>query len=117
MEAGAKCLVLWDINKTENEKLATSLRKMGAAVYAYEVDVVDKISVSTTAKKVRRDVGKNVTILYNNAGIAHISNFFESQPHQLERTIQVIMQIRFSTRCVYLVHKYICADVKLLKFR
>ncbi len=63
--AGAKTLVLWDINKKENDKLAKLLRNMDSSVsvYAYEVDVVNREHVSRTAKQVRQDVGSDVTIL------------------------------------------------------
>ncbi|KAG8184082.1 hypothetical protein JTE90_025392 [Oedothorax gibbosus] len=61
-------LVLWDINKENNDAVAAKLRASGCKVFPYRVDVTDEQQVVQTANKVKQEVG-DVSILINNAGV------------------------------------------------
>ncbi|XP_021946539.1 estradiol 17-beta-dehydrogenase 11 [Folsomia candida] len=94
-------LVLWDQNLRLNLQTAFEARKLGAIVHAYEVDVTDRKKVRETALKVQSEVG-NVTILYNNAGIAQGTQFFTCPEQELEKTIQVNLISHFWTLRAFL---------------
>ncbi|XP_063072577.1 retinol dehydrogenase 10 [Engraulis encrasicolus] len=62
-------VVLWDINAETNEATAKQVREAGGKAYTYTVDVTDRENVYQTADRVRKDLGRDVTILVNNAGV------------------------------------------------
>jgi len=64
---GAK-LVLWDINKENNEQTASEIISLGGTASTFTVDVSDPAQISGAAQRVRSEVGA-VDILVNNAGI------------------------------------------------
>lgn len=52
VNAGAK-LVLWDINKWDNDALVKELKNLGATAYGYDIDVSDRQQVRVAAEQVR----------------------------------------------------------------
>jgi len=94
-------LVLWDWNEKENGKTASDARKLGAQVFAFKVYVTNRGQVEETAKKVKEQVG-DVTILFNNAGIARPGDFLTCNPDNLEKTVQVNLISHFWTLRAFL---------------
>ncbi|OXA59257.1 estradiol 17-beta-dehydrogenase 11 isoform X1 [Folsomia candida] len=94
-------LVLWDWNDEENKKTASDAKKLGAKVFAYQLDVTDRLKVEETAKKVQQEVG-DVTILWNNAGIARVKDLINSKPEDLEKTVQINLISHFWTLRAFL---------------
>ncbi|XP_033115622.1 17-beta-hydroxysteroid dehydrogenase 13-like [Anneissia japonica] len=87
-------LVLWDINKTDNEQTAEDARNVGAGACAYTVDVSNKSAVYAAAQKVQDEVG-DVDILINNAGILCGELLLELTDEQIERTFGVNILAHF----------------------
>ncbi|KAF4112486.1 hypothetical protein G5714_007281 [Onychostoma macrolepis] len=62
-------VVQWDINGETNEKTAKLVRAQGGQAHAYTVDVTNREQVYRTADQVRKEVGRDVTYLVNNAEV------------------------------------------------
>ncbi|XP_071951188.1 17-beta-hydroxysteroid dehydrogenase 13-like [Antedon mediterranea] len=87
-------LVLWDLNKTDNEQTAEEARNVGAGACAYTVDVSNKNAVYAAGKRVTDEVG-NVDILINNAGVLVGEELLELTDEQIERTFNVNILAHF----------------------
>ncbi|MEI7660974.1 MAG: SDR family oxidoreductase [Bacteroidota bacterium] len=89
LQAGARQLVIWDINK---EKLDTTTRELMALhfnVHPYIVDVSDLSQVIAAAERVKNEIGV-VDILINNAGIITGNRDFRDITHEeVTRTMAV----------------------------
>jgi len=89
-------LILWDINTEGNEETAELVKKQGAAVHTYTVDLSDRAAIYAAADKVKSDVG-DVDILVNNAGIVTGKKFMDSPDGLIEKTMQVNTNALFWT--------------------
>lgn len=81
-------LVVWDVNKENNEKTAQDIKTAGGKAYAYTCDITSSSKIAIVASKVRSEVGE-VTILVNNAGIINCGPFFELSEPDIRRTFEV----------------------------
>ncbi len=88
VERGARRIVLWDINHEAMEETAEPLRRSGAKVDTYVVDVSNVDQIEEAAASVLRDVGP-VEVLFNNAGIVTPGDFMRHSAQDIERTIRV----------------------------
>lgn len=68
LKAGAKQLVIWDINKENLDKTSFELKAGGFTVFPHVVDISDTDKVIELAKTVKKETG-SVDILINNAGV------------------------------------------------
>ncbi|XP_048256724.1 17-beta-hydroxysteroid dehydrogenase 13-like isoform X2 [Haliotis rufescens] len=89
-------LILWDINKENNEDTADEVRRVGVTVHSYVCDVTSTDDVHNTADRVRREVG-NVDILVNNAGILYGGPVLDMQEKHIRRTFEVNTLAHFWT--------------------
>ncbi|XP_035237336.1 retinol dehydrogenase 10-A [Anguilla rostrata] len=88
----AKCgaeLVLWDCNSATNEQTAKLVREMGVKAHAYTVDLTNRDAIYQTADRVRSEVGRDVTVLVNNAGVVAGRRLLECPDTLLERTLLI----------------------------
>lgn len=92
---GAK-LVLWDVNKANNEETATEIRSMGESATAFVVDVTKTDDIHKTAEQMRREVG-DVDILVNNAGILYGGELLKLKEAHIRRTFEVNTLAHFWT--------------------
>ncbi|XP_019520068.1 PREDICTED: epidermal retinol dehydrogenase 2-like [Hipposideros armiger] len=82
-------LVLWDINKEENEETRKMAQDAGAVrAHAYTCDCSQKEEVYTVADQVKREVG-DVSILINNAGIVTGKKFLDCPDELMEKSFDV----------------------------
>ncbi len=84
---GAK-VVLWDLNEDTLKSTKDEMKKTGADVHTYVLDVTDRAKVYETAAKVKQDVGV-VDIVVNNAGVVSGGLFWEVPDEKLFKTIDV----------------------------
>ncbi|CAB1354022.1 unnamed protein product [Coregonus sp. 'balchen'] len=82
-------VVLWDIDANNNEETARLVREAGGKAYPYRVDVTNRVEVYRTADNVRTDLGRNVTMLVNNAGVVAGERLMDCPDELLERTMKV----------------------------
>jgi short-subunit dehydrogenase len=87
-QRGARRIVLWDINPSALEQAADELRRRGAQVSAYRVDVSQVDQIEEAAERVLADVGP-VQILFNNAGVVTPGDFLSHTPADIEKTIRI----------------------------
>ncbi|XP_071142967.1 estradiol 17-beta-dehydrogenase 11-like isoform X2 [Mytilus edulis] len=92
---GAK-LVLWDVNKADNEETATEIRSMGESATAFVVDVTKTDDIHKTAEQMRREIG-DVDILVNNAGILYGGELLKLKEAHIRRTFEVNTLAHFWT--------------------
>ncbi|XP_076013009.1 retinol dehydrogenase 10-A [Genypterus blacodes] len=90
-------VVLWDINIKANEQTAKLVREMGGKAHTYTVDVTNREDVYRTADLVRRDLGRNVTVLVNNAGVVAGDRMLDCPDEMMERTMKVNCHALFWT--------------------
>uniref|UniRef100_A0A8D3DEE0 Retinol dehydrogenase 20 n=1 Tax=Scophthalmus maximus TaxID=52904 RepID=A0A8D3DEE0_SCOMX len=90
-------VVLWDVNSSSNEQTAQLVREMGGKAYAYTVDVTKREDVYRNAELVRRDLGRDVTILVNNAGVVAGERMLDCPDELIERTMKVNCHALFWT--------------------
>ncbi|CAL1533240.1 unnamed protein product [Lymnaea stagnalis] len=81
-------VVLWDVNKENNEKTAKDIKAAGGKAFAYTCDITSSSKIASVANEVRSNVGE-VTILVNNAGIINCGPFFELTEPDIRRTFEV----------------------------
>lgn len=93
-------VVLWDINGAANEQTAALVRDMGGKAFAYSVDVTQRADVYRTAEMVRKDLGRDVTILVNNAGVVAGRRPLDCPDEVVEKTLKVNCHALFWVRCV-----------------
>lgn len=89
-------LVLWDINKTNNERVAAEVRERGGTATPYVCDVSKIDDIKDVAAKVRREVG-DIDILVNNAGILNGGALLELSEKDIRRTIDINVMAHFWT--------------------
>ena len=77
-----------DINEKAAKKVSKSLRNLGYKAKAYKVDVADRSQVFKLVEDVINDFGE-LGAYINNAGIAFIENFVDSDPQKVERLFDV----------------------------
>ncbi|XP_061731619.1 retinol dehydrogenase 10-A [Nerophis ophidion] len=90
-------VVLWDIDATSNERTAELVRGMGGDVHTYTVDVTKREDVYRHADLVRKDLGRDVTVLINNAGVVAGHNVLDCPDELIERTLRVNCHALFWT--------------------
>ncbi|XP_077022918.1 epidermal retinol dehydrogenase 2 isoform X2 [Tamandua tetradactyla] len=82
-------LVLWDINKEQNEETCKLVQEAGATrAYAYTCDCSCKEDIYRVANQVKKDVG-DVSILINNAGVVTGKKFLDCPDDQMEKSFDV----------------------------
>jgi short-subunit dehydrogenase len=87
-ERGASRVVLWDINEQALAEAAEPLRRSGASVWTYRVDISQVDQIEQAAQQVLQEVGP-VEVLFNNAGIVTPGDFMSHTAQDIERTIRV----------------------------
>jgi len=89
LQEGARCLVIWDINREKLDETTRELRALHFIVHPFLVDVADAGQVIRTAELVRNEIGE-VDVLVNNAGIITGNrNFTETTFEEVDRTMSV----------------------------
>ncbi|XP_038051479.1 estradiol 17-beta-dehydrogenase 11-like [Patiria miniata] len=82
-------VVIWDVNQHGNEETARIIRELDAGdVLAYTVDVSKAEQVYAAADRVRQEVG-DVTMLVNNAGVAHYKPVLECSDRLIQKMVDV----------------------------
>ncbi|KAL3889585.1 hypothetical protein ACJMK2_001922 [Sinanodonta woodiana] len=89
-------LVLWDINKANNDATADEIREGGGTAYTYVCDVSKLDDIKRVSDQVYRDVG-NVDILVNNAGILHGGEILKIKEEDIRRTFDINTMAHFWT--------------------
>ncbi|KAM9409570.1 retinol dehydrogenase 10-A [Pholidichthys leucotaenia] len=97
-------VVLWDIDSSSNEQTAKLVCDMGGKAYTYKVDVTNREDVYRTAELVRKDLGRDVTILVNNAGVVAGHRILDCPDELMERTMKVNCHALFWTVKAFLPH-------------
>lgn len=82
-------VVLWDINSNSNEQTAKLVHEMGGKVYTYAVDLTSREDVYRNAELMRKDLGRDITILVNNAGVVAGKRILDCPDELIERTMKV----------------------------
>ena len=82
-------VVLWDVNTSGNEQTAKLVREEGGTAHPYTVDVTNREEVYRAADLVRKDLGRDVTILVNNAGVVAGQRMLDCPDEMVERTMKV----------------------------
>ncbi|TNM88801.1 retinol dehydrogenase 10-A [Takifugu flavidus] len=90
-------VVLWDVDGGANEQTAKLVREMGVKVHTYTVDVTSREEVYRCAELVRRDAGRDVTMLVNNAGVVAGKRMLDCPDELMERTMKVNCHALFWT--------------------
>ncbi|KAM9361538.1 retinol dehydrogenase 10-A [Symphorus nematophorus] len=90
-------VVLWDINSSSNEQTAKLVHEMGGKAYPYTVDVTNREDVYRNADLVRKDLGRDVTMLVNNAGVVAGERMLDCPDELVERTMKVNCHALFWT--------------------
>ncbi|KAJ3603097.1 hypothetical protein NHX12_030841 [Muraenolepis orangiensis] len=90
-------VVLWDTNTAANERTAELVREMGGKACAYTVDVTRRQDVYSGAETVRKDLGRDVTVLVNNAGVVAGRRMLDCPDELIERTMKVNCHALFWT--------------------
>ena len=88
LQRHASRLIIWDINPTHLQEVATQLSAEGHQVFPFQVDVADAGQVQYTAEQVIREIGIP-DIIVNNAGIVVGKMFAEHTYEDIDRTINI----------------------------
>lgn len=91
-------VVLWDINSSSNEQTAKLVREMGGKAHTYTVDVTNREDVYRTADLVRKELGRDVTMLVNNAGVVAGERILDCPDELMEKTMKVNCHALFWVR-------------------
>ncbi|XP_070183982.1 estradiol 17-beta-dehydrogenase 11-like [Littorina saxatilis] len=89
-------LVLWDLNKENNDATASQVKELGGEAYSYACDVSKSSEIHSVAQKVRQDVGE-VDVLINNAGILYGGALLDMEEKHIRRTFEVNTLAHFWT--------------------
>lgn len=89
-------LVLWDINKTNNDRVVAEIKERGGTATAYICDVSKIDDIKDVAAKVRQEVG-DIDILVNNAGILNGGALLELSEKDIRRTMDINIMAHFWT--------------------
>ncbi|KAE8298481.1 Retinol dehydrogenase 10-A [Larimichthys crocea] len=90
-------VVLWDINSSCNDETAKLVHENGGKAYTYTVDVTNREDVYRNADLVRKDLGRDITILVNNAGVVAGARMLDCPDLLMERTMKVNCHAHFWT--------------------
>ncbi|KAM9813692.1 retinol dehydrogenase 10-A [Neosynchiropus ocellatus] len=90
-------VVLWDTNSATNEQTAKLVRERGGKAFTYTVDVTDREDVYRSAELVRKDLGRDVTMLINNAGVVAGERILDCPDDLAEKTMKVNCHALFWT--------------------
>uniref|UniRef100_A0A673Y989 Retinol dehydrogenase 20 n=1 Tax=Salmo trutta TaxID=8032 RepID=A0A673Y989_SALTR len=82
-------VVLWDVDANNKEETARLVREAGGKAYPYRVDVTNRVEVYRTADEVWTDLGRNVTMLVNNAGVVAGEQLMDCPDELVGRTMKV----------------------------
>uniref|UniRef100_A0A8C7I6Z7 Retinol dehydrogenase 20 n=1 Tax=Oncorhynchus kisutch TaxID=8019 RepID=A0A8C7I6Z7_ONCKI len=74
-------VVLWDVDANDNEETVRLVREAGGKAQPYRVDVTNRVEVYRTADEVWTDLGRNVTMLVNNAGVVARERLMDCQDY------------------------------------
>ncbi len=88
LQKGAKTLVIWDVNETLLNTVASEFKTKGYHVMPYVVNVMNINQVIATAEKVKNEIGK-IDILINNAGIIVGKDFVDHTHEEIENTMGI----------------------------
>lgn len=77
-----------DINFVSAKKVAENLKQQGALAKAYQLDVANRNEVFDLVSEVIKEFGE-LAIFVNNAGVAFIDSFVDSNPSDVERLLDV----------------------------
>ncbi|XP_053724375.1 retinol dehydrogenase 10-A [Synchiropus splendidus] len=90
-------VVLWDTNSTTNQQTAKLVRERGGKAFTYTVDVTNREDVYRNAEQVRKDLGRDVTMLINNAGVVAGERILDCPDDLAEKTMKVNCHALFWT--------------------
>ena len=79
------------------QKVANEIKAKGARAFTYRVDVSKRERVYEAARQMKKDVGKDVTVLVNNAGIVAGKPFLEGDDAYSLKTMEVNIISHFWT--------------------
>ncbi len=88
LKAGAKQLVIWDINRENLDKTSSELKAGGFTVFPHIIDISDTDKVVELAKTVNKETG-SVDILINNAGVVAGEKFANLSHKEIDFTMNV----------------------------
>lgn len=83
------CLVLVDVNRPSLLVTEKLLYPGHSTVFLYDCDVSDHERVYEMARKVKKDIGRDVDILVNNAGIVYGQDLLDLSEEKIEKTMGV----------------------------
>ncbi len=86
LQAGAKKLIIWDIDKRGCHETSRDLRNAGHRVQFYVADTSKTADVERTAASILKHAGE-IDILVNSAGIVVGKNFVEHSHADIDRSI------------------------------
>ncbi|GMR35763.1 hypothetical protein PMAYCL1PPCAC_05958, partial [Pristionchus mayeri] len=81
-------MVLWDVNTAGNEETPEMVRRGGATVHTYTIDLSKREQMNATAERVKKEVG-DVDILINNAGVVTGKKLLDSPDELIQLTMNV----------------------------
>ncbi|NOZ84623.1 MAG: SDR family oxidoreductase [Epsilonproteobacteria bacterium] len=88
LKAGAKQLVIWDINRRNLDKASSELKARGFTVFQHVIDISDTDKVVELVKTVKKETG-SVDILINNAGVVAGKKFVNLSHKEIDFTMNV----------------------------
>lgn len=77
-----------DINRETADKVTATINKTGGQAKAYYLDVAQRNEVFDLVAKATADFGE-LAVFVNNAGVAFIETFVDSDPQKVERLLDV----------------------------
>ncbi|KAK3088330.1 hypothetical protein FSP39_017729 [Pinctada imbricata] len=89
-------VVIWDMNKTTNEKTAEEIRNNGGTAYSFVCDLTKTDEIRRVSERVRREVG-DPYILINNAGVLYGGELLKTEEAEIRRTFEINTLCHFWT--------------------
>ena len=87
--AGLGCrIVIWDINAAGMSETAARVKKIGATVFTFQVDISDRQAVYETAARTKQIAGP-ISMVINNAGIVTGKRFIDLKDEDIDKTMAV----------------------------
>lgn len=103
LRAGAKKLVLWDVDMQNLHHTSRELKSSGYKVQFYFVDVSKPAEIERAADSVVKNIGA-VDILINAAGVVVGKNFQDHSHHDIDKTINTNLLGVLHTTRAFLPH-------------
>ena len=98
LQAGAQCLVIWDVNESILYETAAEFQAMGYEVYPQLLNVRDTDDMEAKAQEVHEAYG-GVDILINNAGVVVGKDFEAHDREEIDRTLEInVSAVMHTTR-------------------